>query len=246
VGNVVGSNIANIALILGLSGLVRPLVVRAKLVAVDIPIMIGASVLAVVLLRDARLGRGEGLLLAAGLAGFVWLSVHLARRERDRQVQEEFEEGVPPASKAVWIDPALVAAGIGMLTYGADTFLSGAVDLAVRFGLSESLIGLTLVAVGTSLPELATSIVAAARREADISVGNVVGSNIFNILGVLGAAALVQPLQTGGVHLADLAVMVVAAVVVLPLAHTGLRLNRWESALLLAGYAAYLVYRAQA
>jgi cation:H+ antiporter len=243
VGNVVGSNICNIALILGISALIRPMRVQAQVIRFDTPILVGVSLLLVVLLGDDRLGRSEGLLLVSALAAYVIVSVRAARREA-AAVQEEFAGGTPRPGYSLGFGVGAVLLGLVMLVLGARWFVAGAVALARAAGVSEAVVGLTIVAVGTSLPELATSTVAAARGEGDISVGNVIGSNIFNLLGILGTAALVRPIGPTGMRGADLGVMLGLSVLLLPVVWSGLRVNRAEGALLLglyAGYAAYLV-----
>ncbi len=238
-GNVVGSNIGNIALILGGAALIAPLRVQAQIIRVDVPIVIGVSLLLVALLADGRLGRLDGTLLAAGIVAYTATTIWLARREKAPGVQAEFDEGVPPARNAWW-DALFVAGGLILLMGGAQLLVQGAVTVAERLGVSPMVIGLTIVGVGTSLPELATSFVAAARGEGDIAIGNVVGSNIFNILGILGPAALLQPIPATGLSVVDGAVMVGLAVLLVPLMRSGFVVNRWEGALLVALYGGYL------
>jgi cation:H+ antiporter len=244
-GNVVGSNIANVALILGIAALIRPLSVKAQLLRVDVPLMVAVSLLLLLLLWDGQLSRLEGGLLVAGVAAYTLLAIALARRERSAEVRSEFAQAVPPARFPVWGQILLIVVGLGLLMVGADWLVRGAVTLAQGWGVSEAVVGLTIVAVGTSLPELATSVVAAVRRQGDIAIGNVVGSNIYNILGILGVAALLQPLQASGVQAADLWIMLGVAAVCLPLMRTGFVISRAEGALLVAGYAAYVIYLAQ-
>jgi cation:H+ antiporter len=247
-GNVVGSNIFNVLFILGLSALLAPLVVAQQLVRVDVPIMIAASALVLVLAADGRLGRADGLLLLCGIAAYLTFVVWQARRERDRTVQREYEaEYGAKAGTAgqVALNLALVAGGLGLLVVGAGWLVDGAVAIARALGLSELVIGLTIVAAGTSLPEVATSVLASLRGERDIAVGNVVGSNLFNVLLVLGGAA---SLSTTGVNVApaalafDIPVMVVVAVACLPIFFTGYRIGRWEGLLFLGYYVAYTAF----
>lgn len=242
-GNVLGSNIANILLILGAAALIRPIRIQTQLVRIDIPIMIAVSLAPFLLLADGRVSRAEGLLLLGGIVAYTVLSIALARSERDPAVRHVIEQGLPAWPRRPLEQLLAIAAGLALLALGADLFVRGAVRMAGALGVSEALIGLTVVAVGTSLPELATSMVAAVRGEGDIAVGNVVGSNLFNLLGILGAAATARPLQATGIGRSDLLAMAAAALVLLPLARSGLRLQRWEAALLLAGYAAYVLLR---
>lgn len=241
VGNVVGSNIGNIALILGITALIRPPRVQAQVVRVDVPVMIAVSLLVLALLADGVLGRLEGAALVLGLLGYVAFQL-LAARKEPGAVQEEFDEGVPPVTGSPVMDVLLVLAGLGLLVLGARWLVSGAVTLAESFGVPEAVIGLTVVAIGTSLPELATSVVAALRGEGDLAVGNVVGSNIFNLLGILGIAAVVHPLSSAGIGLVDLGVMLGLSILLLPLMRSGLSVNRWEGGVLLATYGAYMVH----
>lgn len=247
VGNIVGSNIANVLLILGLSALAAPLVVRQQMVRIDVPIMLGASVLVYGLAWDGQVSRGEGGLLLGLLGAYVWLALRLSRRENpvvNREYAQEY--GVSPAEARRW--PAhlgQVAGGVVLLVIGAGWLVEGATQIARWLGLSELVIGLTIVAVGTSLPELATSLVAARRGERDIAVGNAVGSNIFNLLSVLGLTALVAPagvpVSAAALHF-DLPVMTAVAVACLPVFANGYRIARWEGALFVSYYAAYLGY----
>ncbi|MEX2569976.1 MAG: calcium/sodium antiporter [Gemmatimonadota bacterium] len=238
IGNVVGSNIANIALILGVCALIRPLTVNARIVRLDLPIMIVLSLALVLAVADDRVGRIEGAILVATLAVYTIVSLRLAERE-PADVQQEFASGTPKGPRKIWLDFLLIAGGLGFLVLGARALVTGGTTLASSFGISDAVIGLTVVAVGTSLPELATSVLAASRGEGDIAVGNVVGSNIFNILGIVGTASLVRPLLGTAMTPLDLGVMFGAAVVLLPLARSGFRLTRPEGGLLLTGYVIY-------
>lgn len=242
VGGVVGSNIFNVLLILGVSSLILPLAVTVGLVRVEIPIMIGATVLAFLVALDGRLGRLDGVILLAGMAAFLGRQWWAARAELDAEAAAEAGDA-PPVS--LWRQGAAVLVGLGLLVLGARWSVDAAVELAERAGISEIVVGLTLVAAGTSLPELATSAMASLRGERDIAVGNVIGSNVFNLLAVLGVGSLLAPsgLRVMSETLAvDLPVMLAAAVVCLPLALTGYRISRREGVVLLAGYVAFVVY----
>ncbi len=239
IGNVVGSNICNVALILGLSALIRPLKVHTQLLRFDVPLMVVASVLLALLLLDGALGRLEGALLTTGIVSYTGYILWKART-MNSGLQEEFAEALPARQGALWRHVAFVVGGLGLLVVGANLLVTGAVAVAETMGLSKAFIGLTIVAVGTSLPEMATSLVAAVRREGDIAVGNIVGSNVFNILAILGLSSLAHPLQTQGVAMTDLVVMTAFAVLMLPLMRSGFQLVRWEGALLLALYVGYV------
>ena len=235
VGNVVGSNIANIGLILGAAALVRPVIADPAVLRRDLPVLLGATAAGALVLYDRDVGRVEGALLVAALGVYLAWSVREARRQR-----AAVDLGAPTGP--AWRDAASVALGLGGLVVGADLFVRGAVGLAEAAGVSNAVIGLTVVAFGTSLPELATSVVAAVRGESEIAVGNVVGSNLFNVLGILGVAALVRPVVAPGLELVDVAVMAAFAVAVVPMLVSGRRLVRVEAGLLAAGYVAYVGY----
>jgi len=235
IGNVVGSNICNIGLIVGLSGLLRAMQVETRLVRLDMPIMLGCSLLMLGLLIDGGVSRPEGALLAAGIVGYVSFTLLVARRAGNTGAGSS-----RPAASRRWPAVLMVIAGIAGLTLGARLFVDGAVTVAMVLGISTAVIGLTVVAIGTSLPELATSVIAAIRREGDIAIGNVVGSNIFNILSILGITALIRPLSIGGVTLADVGVMVGFAAALWVFMAWRSQVTRPEAGLLLAGYLGYL------
>jgi cation:H+ antiporter len=242
VGNVVGSNIGNIGCILAVCALILPLQVSTRILRVDMPVALLAALAATVVLSDGRLGPAESLLLLAGLVTYTVLTVRAARREQTLSVREEFAAALPAPVGSAGTELALVAGGLLALMLGARLMVDGAVAIASAAGVSDAVIGLTIVAIGTSLPEFSASLVAAIRRQPDIAVGNVVGSNIFNILGILGAAGMAEPLRAHDLRALDLGVMVGFTVLLLPFMKTGFRLQRWEGALLLAGYITYVVH----
>ena len=242
IGNAVGSNIANVGLILAVAALIKPIETDRGLFRRDLPLMVGVSALAALLLLDGRLGRVEGVGLAAVLVGYVVWSTRQARVDTRAEAGAQAEDATP--RPAALPNLLLVAVGLAGLVVGAQWLVRAAVVLAQAGGVSNAVIGLTVVAIGTSLPELATSSVAALRGESEIAVGNVIGSNLFNLLGVLGGAALAQPLFSPGLRWEDVAVMLVFAGVLVPMMRTGWRLERWEGAVLLAGYAGYVAFLA--
>ncbi|MFI8609944.1 calcium/sodium antiporter [Pseudomonas sp. NPDC077649] len=248
IGNVVGSNIANVLLILGLTALVAPLIVSRQLIRLDVPIMIGASLVTFALAWDGELSRLDGALLFAGVLAYTGFLIYSARQDKgsaDDEFAKEFGLNEPAKPHAWVVNLGLIVAGLVLLVGGSNLLVEGAVQLARALGLSELVIGLTVIAVGTSLPELATSIIAAFKGERDIAVGNIVGSNIFNLLCVLGLASLVAPaaISVSPNALAfDFPVMIAVAVACLPIFFAGYRINRWEGALFLAYYAAYTGY----
>ena len=239
-GNVVGSNIFNVAVILGLSALVRPMKVNVQLIRFDMPFMIAVSLLAFWMFRDGALSRGESAVLFAGVVIYTTVAILMARRETSRAVEQEFSEGTPHASRSAWLDALFVLGGLALLVVGARFFVKGAVDLARVWGVSEAVIGLTIVAAGTSMPELATSMVAAFRKQEDIAIGNIVGSNIFNVLAILGITGLIHPFAAEGIKPMDFYFMLGTSILLLPLMRWGMRLNRYEGLLFLALYVAYL------
>ena len=271
VGNVVGSNIANVLMILGAAALILPLVVKIQLVRVDIPFMAAFSVLFLLLASDGGISRVDGLILFVLLVLYISVAIILSRREgqvdelhgpgasiatasagrvgqtvgNQADTMTEAVQEVTVKDGSIGRDLVFLLIGVALLIVGANILVRGATGIATAFGVSELIVGLTVVAIGTSLPELATSIVAVRRGQRDLAVGNVVGSNIFNIGAVAGLAGVISPtgLPVPESALAlDIPLMIAASVVLLPLAFTGSVIARWEGALLLGLYAAYLVY----
>lgn len=247
VGNVVGSNIFNVLFILGLSALIVPLVVAQQLVRLDVPLMIGLSAAALVLALDESFSRADGLLLVVGLTIYVWFLIYQSRRE-SAEVKEEYDRefGTERPQESNWIrNTGLILGGLALLVLGSRWLVNSAVSFAHYLGVSELVVGLTIVAAGTSLPEVVTSLVAAIRGERDIAVGNVVGSNIFNIMGVLGLASIVAPrgLEVSAAIIGfDIPVMIAVALACLPIFFTGNVISRKEGVLLLGYYVAYTLY----
>ena len=248
VGNVVGSNIFNILCVLGLSALIAPLAVSRQLVRLDVPVMVGVSGLLLVLALDGSISRPDGALLSAGLVAYtVWL-IRQGRKESKGAGTDQPRGPAIAKARARWViatDLALIAIGLAALVVGSSWLVSGAVAFARALGVSELIVGLTIIAAGTSLPELATSVVASVRGERDIAIGNAVGSSTFNILSVLGLSSLVAPAGIGvsGVALRfDIPVMIAVAAACLPVFFRGHVIARWEGALLFGYYLAYLAY----
>lgn len=248
VGNVVGSNIFNILLILGISAVITPLIVQQQLIRLDVPLMIGLSFTFYMMALDGVIGRLEGLLLFAGIIAYTFFLIRQSRRE-NKTVEEEYAQEFPAKTETGWkpwaVNLGLIGVGLALLVLGSNWLVDSAISIARWLGLSELIIGLTIVAAGTSMPEVATSITAAIKGERDIAVGNAVGSNIFNILSVLGLTAIVAP---GGVPVSlaaeafDIPVLVAVAVLALPIFFTGNRIERWEGWLFLFYYVAYTTY----
>lgn len=248
IGNAVGSNIFNVLFVLGLSAIVAPLVVKAQLIRWDVPVMIGASALLLLFSLDGVLGRIDGLVMFGLLVGYITWTI-IQSRKAEKEVKAEF--AAEYAAEEVIENPRLgiqclvFLAGLGLLVLGANLAVVGSVKIATSFGVSELIIGLTVVAVGTSLPEVVTSMVASYRGERDIAVGNVVGSNMFNILAVLGLSSIVAP---GGIAVTDNAirfdipVMIAVAIACLPIFYIGHKIARWEGFVLFGYYLAYTAY----
>ncbi|MCL7984601.1 MAG: calcium/sodium antiporter [marine benthic group bacterium] len=238
-GNVVGSNIANVGLILGLSALIRPIRIEPKLLQLDVPIVVAVSLLATLLFEDGVLSRPEAGFLVFLLIGYILLSLRKSRLELDVEVSPVGEStGRRPLAMVL----GLILAGLAMLVMGSFAFVNGAQDLAVGLGVKPAIVGLTVVAVGTSLPEAATSVVAAWRGQGEIAVGNLVGSNLFNLLAILGVTGLVRPVMRGQVSMVSFAVMIGLAVALIPLMRSGFEVSRREGAALLFAYAAYVYW----
>jgi cation:H+ antiporter len=247
-GNVVGSNIANVLLILGLAALISPLIVAPQILRLDIPVMIVVSGLLLLLALDQTISRIDGSLLLAGLLIYTGFTIVQSRKASAR-LQAEFaaEYGAPrgQARRTTLAQIALIVVGLALLTLGARWLVDGAVAFAIFMGVGELIIGLTVVAIGTSLPEIAASVVASLRGERDIAIGNVVGSCIFNILSVLGITSLLAPtginVPTAALSF-DLPVMVAVAVASLPIAFHGGAILRWEGILFMGYYMVYTLY----
>ena len=241
-GNVIGSNILNIALILGLSAFFSPLKVDSHLVKADVPLLAGATFMLVVLLEDFHISRMEGSFLLLCIVGYVAGNIMTVKRTSPEENKIEGVEVPEGHSKNLWRDISFLFIGLIALAFGSNFLVTGAVDLARILGLSEALIGLTIVSIGTGTPELATALMAAYRKRADLAIGNAVGSNLFNIMFVLGIAALVAPLDGKGISSIDLYVMLGVTILLLPTVWTGRILDRKEGFLFLAIYVGYLYH----
>ncbi|MDO9519306.1 MAG: calcium/sodium antiporter [Pseudohongiella sp.] len=247
-GNVVGSNIFNILLILGLSAIVAPLVVSRQLVRLDVPLMIAASVAVLLMGLDNKISRIDGLILFGTVLAYTFFLIRQSRRESSAVVHEQYDAGYSVRSDTRMQhvrDAVFIVAGLGLLVLGSRWLVDSAVQIAQYLGMTELVIGLTIVAAGTSMPELATSVIASLRGERDIAVGNVVGSNLFNLLAVLGLSSIVAP---DGVQVADAAlvfdipVMIGVALICLPIFFTGYLISRTSGVLFLFYYVAYTIY----
>ncbi|MFC7336396.1 calcium/sodium antiporter [Haloferula chungangensis] len=232
VGNVVGSNIFNIAVILGLASLIKPIAVNATAMRRDAPVMLGVTVLGILVLLDSTIQRWEGVLLFLSSVIYTWWVV------RDARKNSEPSDDAKPMK--LWVAIGFVMAGLGVLALGSQLLVDNAVFMARTWGVSEAVIGLTIIAAGTSMPELATSVVGAIRGHSDISLGNVIGSNIFNILFVLGLASIIHPIHAQGLSWTDQGALLLSAIALLPFMWSGRQIGRSEGLILLAGYGIYL------
>lgn len=236
IGNVVGSNIANISLILGLSIVVFPIEVDRDARRIHWPLMMAVSLLFWWLFRDDLIGRLEGVVFVCILLGYLGWMVWSSRRSALSRAQE-------PPRMAWWKATVMLVAGVAALSKGADWFVEGGVGLARLAGVSEQLIGVTVIAFGTSVPELVTSLVASFRKQPDISLGNLIGSNIFNLLGILGITAAVHPIKADHqAFVLDLFVMAATAMLMYPLMRIGHRMGRWKGAVLVLSYLVYIAF----
>jgi cation:H+ antiporter len=245
-GNILGSNIFNILFILGIVSIVAPIRIAEQLIRKDAPIMVGVSVLVFALAFDGSISALDGGILLILLAAYIYFALRESRAESKKvqdEYAEEFSQKEPRTLKSLTINLALIVAGLGLLVLGSNWLVDSAVVIAKSLGVSELIIGLTIVAVGTSLPEVATSVVAALKKESDIAVGNVVGSNIFNLLGVLGAGALFAPSAISVAERVlqfDFVMMVFVALIALPIFIIDHRITRFEGVLLFVYYVLYV------
>ncbi len=243
VGNVIGSNIFNVLFILGLSAIVTPLVVSQQLIRLDVPLLIALSGVVLFFSRDQQFSRLEGIILVGALVVYLWFLIDQTRRE---QMLLKDESTTPPSSQRHWFQNGIfIIIGLALLVLGSRWLVDSAVSFAGYLGVSELIIGLTIIAAGTSLPELVTSIVASLRGERDIAVGNVIGSNLFNLMGVLGFASIISPtgitVSSAVTHF-DLPIMTAVAFACLPIFFTGRQISRWEGMILFGYYIAYTLY----
>jgi cation:H+ antiporter len=238
-GNVIGSNIANIALILGCAALIKPLRVNVDVIRKEVPILIGVSILLIIILIDGEVGFVDGIIFIAGILVYIIVSIVFAKKEKNVNAEIIYENEFQSNFKTHLL-VLLILTGAVLLVFGANIFLKSAIALSKLLGMSDAVIGLTVVAIGTSLPELITSVVASIRNKADIAIGNAVGSSIFNILFILGVTAVIMPITARGIGYIDLGVMMLTAVIILPMSFRGYKINRVEGLILLFGYIIYI------
>jgi cation:H+ antiporter len=246
-GNVIGSNIFNVLFILGISAMITPLVVSVQLIRTDVPIMVGSTVLVLLMGIDGGITRADGLVLVALLAGYLVLLFYLSRRE-SKESEAQFADVVdvsepPRTAGKLLLQVVYILVGLGLLVLGSRWLVHGAAEMARAWNVDELVIGLTIIAAGTSLPEVATSIVASMRGQRDIAVGNIVGSSIFNVFAILGITATVTPVLVSEAALwFDVPVMVAVAMFCLPIFFTRAKISRWEGGIFFFYYIAYTSY----
>ena len=233
-GNVIGSNTMNAMLIVGCAAMVAPMTISKSTVKKDIPFSVGASVLLMLIGIDAFLGRIDGILLLLGFVAFMYYTLSQAKKGEVEKKEETVKQTNP------WLSSLFVIVGLALLVAGSNIFVDAASRVAYSLGLSEGVVGLTIVAGGTSLPELATSVVAARKGQSSIAIGNVIGSNVFNILLILGLTATISPMQIQGITLVDMGMMLGSVSLVWLFSYTRYTVERWEGALLVGGYLVYL------
>ncbi len=245
-GNVVGSNIANIGLILGLSAIITPILVTKSTVRKEIPIMIGVALILIVISIDGNISTIDGILLVIGIVAFTIFSYKSSKKDsNDKSLttnESQTNNIQVQQSKIIPKSIFLVGIGLVLLTFGSFMTVENAVVLAHNFGISERIIGLTLVAVGTSLPELITSVIAARKGHGDLSIGNIIGSNIFNVLAILGISAAIAEISVSDAMWFDYSIMIVFSAALLIVMKTGFRINRIEGLVLISGYIAYTIF----
>lgn len=238
IGNVLGSNFFNIGIILGLSALVYPLAVRRQLLKLDVPVMMLAALLFFLFFLDSRISKLEALIFILFFISYTGYLL-ISSKKKTGKTKDSGEEDQIRLSKHWLIDVLFIGVGLVALVYGSDLLVENAIIIAGRLGMSEAMIGLTIVAAGTSMPELATSVVAAIRKRADIAIGNVVGSNIFNILFILGVAGLIQPISTPDINYVDSLFVIGISLLLWIFMKWGTRINRWKGAAFILFYLIY-------
>jgi len=242
IGNVIGSNLFNICIILGIPALVAPIKIKMQLLKIDIPILIFTTLGFMLFFVDRNISRTEGSILVSGIVLYTLMNIILSNREKNADVLAEFDEAVT-AQKTIWyLSAGMVLAGIGILVAGSELLVKGAVVIARSLGVGETIISLTIIAAGTSLPELASSIVATFKKEYDIAIGNIIGSTIFNILGIIGISSMINPLSAMAISNIDLYVMMGVTLLLVPFFRTNYTLKRDEGIFMIGIYLIYMFY----
>lgn len=242
IGNVIGSNMFNICIILGISAIVTPLRIKLQLLKIDIPFLVIITIGFVILFADRQISRAEGGILLAGIVFYTLLNIILARREKSKEINDEYNDSVTDGKMKWYWSAAMIILGIGVLVAGSELLVKGAVAIARSLGVGETIIGLTIIAAGTSVPELASSIVATLKKEYDIAIGNVIGSNIFNLLGIIGISSIISPLTAISISNIDLYIMLGVTLLLIPFFRTSYTLKRDEGIFMVALYLMYMYY----
>jgi len=242
IGNVVGSNMFNICIILGISAIVTPLKIKLQLLKIDIPILVITTIGFMILFADRHISRAEGGILLAGIVFYTLLNIVLARREKSKEINDEYNDSVTDGKMKWYWSTAMIILGIGVLVAGSELLVKGAVAIARSLGVGETIIGLTIIAAGTSVPELASSIVATLKKEYDIAIGNVIGSNIFNILGIIGISSIISPLTAIAISNIDMYIMLGVTLVLVPFFRSSYTLKRDEGIFMIVLYMMYMYY----
>ena len=240
IGNVLGSNLFNIALILGVSALIVPLTVKRQLLKVDVPVMVGATLLFLIMFIDGKLSFTESLILIILFVGYMVYLFIVSLKNKD---SNEENTAMIRIYKHWMLDVVLIALGLVGLIYGSDLLVKNAIIIAQKLGMSEAMIGLTIVAAGTSIPELATSLVAAVRKQSDIAIGNAVGSNTFNLLLILGTAGVIYPIETPDINIVDSLFMLGISALLWVFMKIGTKINRVQGMIFLLAYVGYYVMK---
>lgn len=241
IGNVVGSNIANIALVLGAAAIIYPVKAESKVLKREMPYMVGAVAFLYVLMYNDMITRTEGIALVLMLAAFLVYQIRLARAQMDR-FDEQVKDVLAHKTVPVWLAVFYAVLGAACLYFGSEAFVAGAVELGAMIGISDAVIGLSVISIGTSLPELATTVMAALKKETGMALGNIIGSNIFNVFAVLGITAVIIPLDGGGINYIDLSVMMVLTLAIWGLFQYNRELGRISGFVLLLSYVGYMVW----
>jgi len=242
VGNVVGSNLFNICIILGISAIVSPLKIKMQLLKIDIPLLIVTTIGFMLIFADRHISRFEGSILVSGIVLYTITTIILARREKSAEVLAEFDESVKDQMTKWYWSACLILLGLALLIAGSELLVKGAVVIARSLGVGETIISLTIIAAGTSMPELASSIVATIKKEYDIAIGNIIGSNIFNILGIIGISSIIRPLSAMAISNIDLYAMLGVTLLLLPFFRTSYTLKRDEGIFMIGLYLVYMYY----
>ncbi|MDD7984914.1 calcium/sodium antiporter [Lentisphaera marina] len=240
-GNVIGSNICNIGLVLAIAALLKPIAVQSQLIKIDVPVAIIAALAFFLQIQDGQLDFSNGLVLFAMVVAYVIFSLKMSKQE-GKEVEDEFDDEVKPSDKSTLALFGLILAGLAGVTYGGSIFVDGASTVAASLGVSEAVIGLTIVALGTSLPELAASIMASLKGHGDMALGNVIGSCIFNLLAIMGITSMIETIDAMGINKVDLGVMLFLMVALLPVLWTQKKLSRLEGCFFLLVYCGYCAY----